>query len=110
MPSQTTTTKKAAPKAQPVPKSDEVKIEYLGRTFTLPRHQDDWSLDASMAWYKVLSTNESNDWITFMQLILGAAQWNDLVTVIKKRKTGQTGAFREFFMALRSTIDAECVA
>lgn len=93
----------------PDPGVDLVTLEFLGEKVTIPRLQDDWTLDASMALYQALGTNQSSAWVDFMQLLLGPEQWNRIVTAIEKQPK-QTGAFKEFFLMFRTAINTECVA
>lgn len=94
------------PKTKPDPAVDDgvVRIPFQDLTFTVPREQDDWPTPVTLALYKAIATNLSNDWVEFARLALGDTQWAMLLAGAPK-----TGDFKEFIDLFAKTIEKECV-
>lgn len=96
---------KAATKPVAEPTAEEsplVEIEFNGQTFTVPRDADDWPTVAYLARLTAITSGRTMDWLKFMELLLGAAQWQRVVD------STNAGQFREFLNTAIDAIKKEC--
>lgn len=84
------------------PTSTEVEIEFNGHTFTVPRDPDDWPTTAYIARINAATTGRINDWMAFVELLLGATQWTLLTT------STQTRDFKKFLDEFTTVVKEEC--
>ena len=80
-----------------------VEFEFRGATFTVPRDADEWSTPTELARIKAISSGDINDWITFLQELLGGAQWRLVLSVAPKRTD-----LYEFIGLISDTVRTEC--
>ena len=102
---------KPKPKPEPTPEVDDeeepsgtVEMQFRGKTFTIPRSVDDWPTVAYLARLKATTSNLLLDWMTFVELILGEKQWQQLTLSTAAR----SGDFGEFVDLFGTTVAAEC--
>jgi hypothetical protein len=100
------------PKTKPEPTADpaedeapdaDVKIEFRGQTFTVPRDVDDWPTTAWIARLEASTTNRTLDWLRFVELLLGPVQWQTLSLAAPTR-----GDFVAFLDEFTPTVTKEC--
>lgn len=95
---------KAAPDLPVIEDNTEVTVAFNDSTFTIPRKADDWPTVAWIARLDAESSGLTKDWLRFVELLLGQAQWKRLIEVAAGRK----GDFTAFVDVLVSTIVKEC--
>lgn len=79
-----------------------VVFEFRDTTFTIPRDADEWTTLTELARIKAVSSGDINDWITFLQELLGA-QWRLVLSVAPKRTD-----LYEFIGLISDTVRTEC--
>lgn len=91
-------------KTEPEP-TDLVKVPFHGIEFTIPRAADDWPTPAYLARLEAISTGRLNDWMKFIELLLGEHQWRRLTSSAAPR----AGDFKQFISVLGDVVQKECV-
>lgn len=98
------------PKAKPEPddkveepSDKDVTIEFKGQTFTIPREVDDWPTTAWIARLEASTSGKTLDWLRFVELLFGAAQWQKLCLSAPTRRD-----FVEFLDVFTPTVLKEC--
>lgn len=82
----------------------DVKVEFRGQTFTIPRDVDDWPTTAWIARLEASTSGKTLDWLRFVELLFGPAQWQKLSLAAPTR-----GDFVEFLDLFTPTVLKECV-
>ena len=75
-----------------------VEVEYNGHTFSFIRDQDDWPT------LSVLAAAEGK-FVKVVELVLGEAQWETLVSVAAPSKR----QFLEFVALFSTAVERECI-
>ena len=92
-------------KTEPVEEPDsEVRIEFNGETFTIPRDTDEWSTTAWLARIEATTTGRTLDWMRFVELLLGPVQWQKITPLTAATK----GDFVKFLDVFTPTVVKEC--
>lgn len=82
----------------------DVVIEFNGATFTIPKDTDEWPTTAWLARIEATTTGRTLDWMQFVELLLGPAQWQQLTTLTASKK----GDFVKFLDVFTPTVVKEC--
>lgn len=86
------------------PTDSEVRVEFNGHTFSIPKDTDEWPTVAWLARIEATTTNRTLDWMRFIELLLGPGQWRLLTSVTASTK----GEFNKFLDAFGAAVKEEC--
>ncbi|MBU8819542.1 hypothetical protein KL864_27020 [Mycolicibacterium goodii] len=80
----------------------DVTVPFKDHDYTFPRDVDEWPTPAYLAFLAARRANRLGEWLTFVETLLGPAQWQLLVS------STQTGEFREFLDLIAEAIREKC--